>query len=274
MGTIKLSTQVNSDGRILTKKDAIESISSAMESLGVYLTSWHSLYGYKAVLSSTINALDELSSALINSGCKEEYVEAYKKWGKFGWSFNANISKNFFVTAPNSLKEAEYIMNEYCNIETITKMKEEIKAAGVNGTDIEEAYFDYINQKYKSSVMMLFSLLDRQLICKNFYNEEGNLKTGAGVVGELKKTKKLHKENTHLHYLQFILIIYCLFTLFEGSKNFDEEPPIINRNFLIHGMSDNVVNESDCLKVWSALYSFVVIYPKLEKEIYKNNVLI
>lgn len=267
MGTFKLPTQVNSDKRMLTKKDAIECISSAVETLGIYLASLHKLYDYEAILLSTSNALDELSSALINAGCNEEYIETYKKWGEFGWSFNASISKNFFITAPSSLKEADSIMNKYCDVEEITKMKEELKDAGVNKTDLEEAYFDYINRKYKSSVMLLFSLIDRQLISRNLFNKDGDLKTGASAIGELKKSKKLHKGKTHLHYLQFTLIIYCLLTLFGNSKNFEKEPSVVNRNSLIHGMSDNEVNESDCLKVWSALYSFVVIYPELEKEI-------
>lgn len=272
MDSIKLSTKVSSDERILSTKDAIKNISFALEKLGVYLASMHQLYDYDAMTSSISNALDEFSNALINVGCNKEYVVAYKKWGNFGWSFNANISKKFFLTAPNSLEEADSIMHEYCNSETITKMKEKLKSAGVNEKDLEEAYFDYDNRQYKSSVMLLFSLLDQQLIKRKFFKEDGRLKTGAGVIGELKKSKKQHKESTHLHYIQFTLIIYCLIKLFESSENFEIQPFVINRNFLIHGMSNREVNECDCLKVWSALYSFVVVYPELEKEILSNDI--
>lgn len=190
--------------------------------------------------------------------------------GGFGWSFNTSINKKFFLTAPNSLQSADTLMQEYCNDEEIFRIKKELKSANINQTDLEEAYFTYINRKYKSSVMLLFSLLDQQLINRHFYNEEGYLKTGVGVIGELKKSKKVHKGNTHLHYLQFTLIIYCLISLFQSNNNFEIEPPIINRNFLIHGMSKNDVNKIDCMKVWSALYSFVVVYPELEKEIQQN----
>lgn len=272
MDAIKLSTKVSSGDKTLSTKDAINNIYFAIEKLGVYLASMHQLYDYDAMTASISNALDEFSNALINVGCNKEHVAAYKKWGNFGWSFNVNISKKFFLTAPNSLEDADSIMHKYCKMEEITKMNEELKVAGVNEKDLEEAYFDYINRQYKSSVMLLFSLLDQQLIKRNFFKENGLLKTGGSVVRELEKDEKLHKENTHLHYLQFALIIRCLNTLFQSNKNFEKEPSVINRNFLMHGMSAKKVNEYDCLKVWSALYSFVVVYPDLEKEILSNDI--
>lgn len=271
METIKLSTQVDSDEKTFSVKDAVENMDSTMKQVGVYLASLYQLYDYDAMIASISNSLDELSNVLINAGCNEDYVVAHKQWGEFGWSFNANISKKFFLTIPNSLQEADSLMKEYCKIEEIAKMMEEIKSTDVNQKDLEEAYFAYINKKYKSSVMLLFSLLDRQLINRKFFNENGRLKTGASAVGELKKCEKEHKENTHLHYLQFVLIIYCLLALFQNKENFENEPSVINRNFLIHGMSNNEIDEIDCLKVWSALYSFVVIYPELEKEIQKDS---
>ena len=193
MEAIKLSTKVSSSEKTLSTKDAINNIYFAIEKLVVCLSSMYQLYDYDAMTASIGNALDEFSNALINVGCKKEYVAAYKKWGNFGWSFNANISKKFFLTAPNSLEEADSIMHEYCNSETITKMMEKLKSAGVNEKDLEEAYFDYDNRQYKSSVMLLFSLLDQQLIKRKFFKEDGRLKTGAGVIGELKKSKKQHK---------------------------------------------------------------------------------
>ena len=81
MDSIKLSTKVSSDERILSTKDAIQNISFALEKLGVYLASIHQLYDYDAMTSSISNALDEFSNALINVGCNKGYVDAYKKWG-------------------------------------------------------------------------------------------------------------------------------------------------------------------------------------------------
>ena len=263
---MKLSTHISSNNSF-SVKDYIKSISYSLEVFGTYLTSLHGTYDYNTIISSISNAVDELGNAVINAGCNEDYVKAYKKWGRFGWSFNVSINKKFFLSAPDSLQEADTLMQQYCNDEEIFRIMEELKSADINQKDLEEAYFTYTNHKYKSSVMLLFSLLDQQLINRNFFNEEGHLKTGAGVIGELKKSKKVHRENTHLHYLQFTLIIYCLIALFQSNKNFEKEPSIINRNFLIHGMSKNDINKTDCMKVWSALYSLVVVYPKLEKEI-------
>ena len=267
MKNLKLPTE-SCLNKTFSKKDAIKNISYSMEILGRQLEGLQIIYEYESIISSISKTLDELSDNIINAGCSEDYVEAYKQWGDFGWSFNASINKKFFLNAPNSLQEADALMQEYCKSEEISKMMTELKFFNVNQKDLEEAYFSYINHKYKSSAMLLFSLIDSQLISRSFFTADGNyLKTGASAIGTLKKDEKAHKQNTHLHYLQFSLIIRCLLALFQNYKNFENEPSIINRNFLIHGMSKKEVNEIDCFKIWSALYSFVVIYPELEKNI-------
>ena len=53
--------------------------------------------------------------------------------------------------------------------------------------------------------------------------------------------------------------------LFNDSNNFTNEPDMINRNFVTHGMSNRTVTEIDCFKVWSALYSVVALLRKLEE---------
>ena len=49
MDSIKLSTKVSSDERILSTKDSIKNISFALEKLCVYLASIHQLYDYDAM---------------------------------------------------------------------------------------------------------------------------------------------------------------------------------------------------------------------------------
>lgn len=108
MDSIKLSTKVSSDERILSTKDAIKNISFALEKFGVYLASIHQVYDYDAMTSSISNALDEFNNVLINVGCDEGYVDAYKRWGDFGWSFNTNISKKFFSHCPKFFRRSGF----------------------------------------------------------------------------------------------------------------------------------------------------------------------
>ena len=118
--SIKLSTQVSADKITLTK-DVIENISSSLEKLGVYLAGFHQMCDYDAMISSIGNALDEFSNEIINAGCNEEYVRLYKRWGEFGWSFNASINEKFFLFRPNSLSDADSLMKDYCKTEEIKK---------------------------------------------------------------------------------------------------------------------------------------------------------
>ncbi len=263
---MKLSTQTSSNN-YNSKENIIKNISCSLKTLGIYLESYSTINEKNNIISAMGSAVDELTSALINEGCNEEYVMSYKQWGEYGWSFNASMRKTFFLTVPNSLQEADTIMDKYCGIDEVSKIVSELKSYGVNQKDLDEAYFLHANQKYKSSVMMLFSLIDCQLINKNFFKKNGRLKTGCSVVKELQQDEEKFVNSIFVNYLQYILIISCLLELFADGNDFVNEPAVINRNFLIHGMSEKDVNEIDCMKVWYALYSLTVIYPELENEI-------
>ena len=65
--------------------------------------------------------------------------------------------------------------------------------------------------------------------------------------------------------LYFLNIMETLMALFQDTENFTNEPKMINRNYVVHGMSTRTVTEIDCFKVWSALYSLVVMLPLLEE---------
>ena len=62
-----------------------------------------------------------------------------------------------------------------------------------------------------------------------------------------------------------------LTALFGGDADFKKEPKTVNRNYVSHGMSTRKVTELDSFKVWSALFSFVVILPMLSERDVRTN---
>ena len=115
-------------------------------------------------------------------------------------------------------------------------------------------------------------MIDHELILKGFRHKpkedqlEGNYKIGLSAACEYRKrNKKAYNKSFLYANLYFLNIMETLMALFQDTENFTNEPKMINRNYVVHGMSTRTVTEIDCFKVWSALYSLVVMLPLLEE---------
>ena len=265
MCALKLSTQISSEKNTYSYKDAFKGLSAGLQALSTAISSIYKSIDYDAAVKVLSKSLDDFCDVIINAGCNKEYIQSYKAWGKYGWSLNTTVNKKFFTSCPESLEKADLLMQQYCNEDEVMSMISALNNTDINKKDLEEASFAYTHQKYKSCAMLLFSLIDKQLINKKFINEKGNIKTGCSAICTLKKSdEKVYKDNSYLVYLQYILIMYCLIELFQNYQNFETEPKVINRNFLIHGMCERDITEIDCFKVLCALYSLTVVYPDLD----------
>ena len=202
---------------------------------------------------------------------KQVLIKNYKKWGAHAWSSNAENPATFFSEAPGTLENADSKMRTYCTESNIAAMKDKLIAVGVNRDDVEEAFCCHKSGFYKSCVLILFALIDHELISKGYRRikddgTQGTLKSGMGAIGDLKKESLQEHSNSVLFaYLQCVNIMSTLTALFGGDADFKKEPKTVNRNYVSHGMSTRKVTELDSFKVWSALFSFVVILPMLSK---------
>lgn len=202
---------------------------------------------------------------------KQVLIKNYKKWGAHAWASNAENPATFFSEAPGTLENADSKMSAYCTESNIAAMKDKLIAVGVNRDDVEEAFSCHKSGFYKSCVLILFALIDHELIGKGYRRinddgTQGTLKSGMGAIGDLKKESLQEHSNSVLFaYLQCVNIMSTLTALFGGDADFKKEPKTVNRNYVSHGMSTRKVTELDSFKVWSALFSFVVILPMLSK---------
>jgi len=60
----------------------------------------------------------------------------------------------------------------------------------------------------------------------------------------------------------FIAMFYtnlfaCLKKVFESGKDFKNQPDVINRNFLDHGMMTNKVRKKDCIQLFLLYYNML-----------------
>lgn len=272
---MKLSTNIAEETTHIALKDAVSGISKAMTLFAGHLAQMYAEYDFDEMLKAISKSLDELSETLINCGCNPEHIESYKQWGEYGWSISPQVNSKYFLSKPLSLDDADEKMRKFCIIENIDEIKKVLYNHDLNKEDLETAQFCYENKQYKLCAMLLFSMIDCQLINKKYFGKDKDdnpyLKTGFGAIMKLKAGgDKTFDENHFLLFLQYKLIIHGLMSLFAGAANFENEPEIINRNFLMHGKSTKLITNTDCYKLWSALYSLVVTYPELEERL-KND---
>lgn len=272
---MELPTKISETEKTTSIKDAIHGISKYLELFAIELEKQWQNNDYDSLIKSISISLDSFSDTLINFGCNPDYIDSYKRWGDYGWAINPQIGHRFFLIEPNSLENANAQIQFFCNIDSITEINNSISTHGLNSDDLADALLCYKNNQYKPCAMILFSLLDCCLINLNCIGKDKNgkpfIKTGLGAICELKDNgEKFFTENDFLIFLQFKLIIHCLMVLFQNANNFENEPQIINRNFLMHGKRTKPVTDIDCYKLWTALYSLVVVYPELKEQVRKN----
>ena len=123
--------------------------------------------------------------------------------------------------------------------------------------DLEEAIACYKNKHYKASAMILFSLIDSILIRKQ--GRSTQLKTGVGAILLYKEDfEKSHDLTKKLFTsLNKINLFKCMFVLFDDTSNFTKNCPLVNRNYLDHGMTSKRVRKKDCIKLFLLLFNLM-----------------
>ena len=130
----------------------------------------------------------------------------------------------------------------------------------VKKADFEEAVFDYNHRQYKSCALILFSLVDAVLIRlqkKSDLNGKRR-KVGLSAVSEAKKRTETDINTQMLFIAMFYTNLFaCLEKVFESGKDFKNQPDVINRNFLDHGMMTNKVRKKDCIQLFLLYYNML-----------------
>lgn len=273
MNLFELYEKLSSDEILLT----IEKINNAINNFSRFGEKLIESYiafdnWWQTAYPKICKVIENIDSPEYSAEKKKELVECYTKWGKYGWTFNGQTKLTSLSSLPLSLEDADQKMSQYCTLDNASEIAMKLIDNGVNQSDVKEALFCFENGKYKSSAIILFALIDHELILKGFRHKpkedqlEGNYKIGLSAVCEYRKrNKKAYNKSFLYANLYFLNIMETLMALFQDTENFTNEPKMINRNYVVHGMSNRTVTEIDCFKVWSALYSLVVMLPLVEE---------
>lgn len=216
---------------------------------------------------------------------KKERIEAFRQWGAYGWTVIPHANFKYFNMAPTSRKEAN--KKALGCFKTKRQMEEFWKAFDsvekVKKSDFEEAIKDFDNHCYKSCAMMLYSLIDGRLIRlqggpkaqkENSDTKKSKRKpvrySGASAVNKINsKYNEIHEDEIESWFFSNLTRenLFCaLAVLYANGNDFREQPDIMNRNFVDHGMLHRKVRRMDCIQLFLVYYNFLMFEERLTVE--------
>ena len=192
---------------------------------------------------------------------KEEICASYKKWGEYGWTMPLSAPIRLFSSPPTDRNDANRKAHAYCKSKDIQDLFSSLRNMnGVKKSDLEEAIFDFEQRKYKSCILVLFGLMDSKLI-RLQREDDRNKRNGKRPVGRtaaMNLFRHIQEEtniDTQVHRLfEFQNIYACLLCVFADGDDFINQPSIVNRNFVDHGMIHRKVSRRDCIQMFLLYY--------------------
>lgn len=259
---MKLSTKVSYDAPKKPLKEQISSLQSAFTALAV---AFSNLYNPQVISEHISEFVSEITAKI-----KQIYgdgIHGYEQWGLYGWTFSPSVEYDFFKNAPTSIEEANAIMKKHLKDEEITTIKNALQKAGVNTSELDEAFNCYNQGMYKSCSLLLFGMIDNKIYSYGLLNKQNRVKLGSSFAKEYVDKKK-YDEFTFQGV--FVNILKAIETIFSDGNNFTNEMTIINRNYLTHGMSKRNISKLECFQIWCLAYSMWIMLDVIE-ECSKDN---
>lgn len=217
---------------------------------------------YSSVFAKLSNSIAALANSIkipsLSDEQKKELQDSYKAWGEYGWTSPPYASLSIFDKKPQSLKEANKYMSQYINTSSMKELFIELgKLNNLRKDDLQEAILNFENRRYKSCSMILFALIDGKII--RYQDKETNRKVG--FYGAKKICNKIESElsnkNMFFSLLNLINTTSALEVTFANAENFKEQPTVVNRNFIHHGMLHGRVRRRDAAQLFLLLYNLI-----------------
>lgn len=258
----KLSLKINT-----AFSDLICSHVDNFSKISDYITSFSEKYlesqleNFRNIATSLVDTINKIRIPQISEEQKNKRIDAYKKWGKFGWTPHPEASISYYDMCPNTQIDADKYALKMCDKYGMECLFKELSGNDkVSQRSISEAIICFHNKCNRACALILFSLIDRELIKLQKIDKEKKRATGAGAIASLKdKVEKENKEALKLlyFYLMKINLIAALFKIYSDTDDFKRKCDEPNRNYIAHGMSLKNVRKKDCIKLFLLYYNLL-----------------
>ena len=219
-----------------------------------------SIPDYSAMFAGLGSALAELAKNIsvpsLSDEQKSALQDSYKVWGEYGWTVPPYARINVFNHKPEALKDANDYMRQYINKASMQELFSDLRELkNIRKDDLEEAIANFEDGRYKSCAMVLFALIDGKIIRNQ--DRDDNRSVGLRGVRKIydKMETELVEQNAFFSLLNLINVNSALQVIFAKGNNFKEQPDIMNRNFIDHGMLHNRVRRRDAAQLFLLLYN-------------------
>lgn len=231
---------------------------------------------FSETVTPVIESLDEIIQRVVKAVTKpieekeilevadkrfQENKKAVCKWGFYGWTLPPEPDADFFLSYPTSQADADKQMNRFCSNKALQNLWSMTrKLSSCKKSDFDEAVFAFEQKKYKSCVLLLFSLIDAKLIRFQKKSHDGSqIQVGTGAIHYFEK--RYQDEYTVdfplLPNLLFFNTLVCLREIYKRYPNFGNMPHIVNRHFVAHGMSTKPVRKKDCIQLFYLYFNLL-----------------
>lgn len=189
---------------------------------------------------------------------RQELLASYRAWGEYGWTLNPNESfLKLFKNPPVDKKDADKTALQGCK-DTELLFQDLCEHRRAKKSDLGEAIADFKDRRYKSCALVLFALIDAQLIRFQRKKETKGNRRGVGSRAVKRAIERVgidEQTDGLFSALYYANLFSCLGKVFEDGNDFKQQPEVINRNFLDHGMLTRPVRKKDCLQLFLLYYN-------------------
>lgn len=251
---------------LLFGQEMYESMRPIFENLGNMAARMQDIYKnmvpvlevFQQTLASIANAIAGISIPSLSEERKQEILESHLQWGKLGWSWFQDASMDFYDDPPVDIRDANAKVKHLCSLQGLESIFDQLREQKINHEDLESAIFCFRNRQYKACALMLFGLIDAKLI-RVQPRGNGTRMVGAGAVRQLKTQFEGSKDKQVFYTMLFCSNLFaCLETIFAYGNDFKNEPNIINRNFVDHGMNRKRIRKRDCIQLFLVLNNLML----------------
>lgn len=161
------------------------------------------------------------------------------------------------------------ICDDFSKSDKYETLKNKVKNLDLkNDQQVDEAFLCFENGFYYSCISVLFEIIERELLSKQSLIKGSNNRRKTVNKNKIEdEMKKLNSENSISEYFTAFNFLYLTLCYFKDANNFIDESfekfPVINRNYIAHGMTNRKITKNDCVKLMMYIYYIDSLYKKI-----------
>lgn len=216
------------------------------------------------LLSLFEKIISRIKDAPISEKIKIETIKKAIEYANFGLTYLIGSTYDDLPDINENL--ANQICDDFSKSDKYETLKDKVKNLEfINEQQVEEAFLCFENGFYYSCVSVLFEIVERELLSKQSFKIGSNSRRKTVDRKKISKMKEnLSYGNSISEYFIGMNFLYLSSYYFNDANDFIDESfdkfPVINRNYIAHGMTNRKVTKNDCVKLMMYIYYIDSLY--------------